>query len=199
MTKLEFLEQLRAGLSGLPQEDIEERLSFYSEMIDDRIEEGLLEEEAINEIGNVDEIVAQIIADTPLTKLVKEKIKPKRVLRAWEIILLILGSPIWLCILLAIFAVILCVYIVLWAVIVCLWAVFVSLFASALAVIVAGFGLIFTGNTPSGLIMIGATLICAGLSILMFFACKAATKGTAILTKKIALGFKKCFVRKERS
>ena len=41
MTKNEFLEQLRRGLSGLPMEDIDERLNFYSEMIDDRIEEGL--------------------------------------------------------------------------------------------------------------------------------------------------------------
>ncbi len=43
MNKQAFLTQLRKGLSGLPQEDIEERLAFYSEMIDDRIEEGLSE------------------------------------------------------------------------------------------------------------------------------------------------------------
>ena len=39
MTKQEFLAELRRGLSGLPQNDIEERLNFYSEMIDDRMEE----------------------------------------------------------------------------------------------------------------------------------------------------------------
>ena len=44
MNKQEFLAGLRKGLSGLPQEDIEERLLFYSEMIDDRIEEGMEEE-----------------------------------------------------------------------------------------------------------------------------------------------------------
>ena len=37
MNKQEFLTQLRQGLSGLPQDDIEKRLTFYSEMIDDRI------------------------------------------------------------------------------------------------------------------------------------------------------------------
>lgn len=46
MSKQEFLEQLRRGLSGLPREDIEERLKFYSEMLEDRMEEGLSEEEA---------------------------------------------------------------------------------------------------------------------------------------------------------
>ena len=51
MNKQEFLSGLRKGLCGLPQDDIEERLSFYGEMIDGRIEEGLSEEEAVSEIG----------------------------------------------------------------------------------------------------------------------------------------------------
>ncbi len=51
MSKQEFLAQLKDGLSGLPQSDIEERVAFYEEMIDDRIEEGLSEEQAVSEIG----------------------------------------------------------------------------------------------------------------------------------------------------
>ena len=47
MNKQEFLAELRRGLSGLPRDDIEERLSFYGEMLDDRIEEGLSEEEEL--------------------------------------------------------------------------------------------------------------------------------------------------------
>ena len=47
MRKEEFLSQLESGLYGLPQADIDERLSFYAEMIDDRMEEGLGEEEAV--------------------------------------------------------------------------------------------------------------------------------------------------------
>ena len=45
MNKQEFFEQLRKGLSGLPKDDIEERLTFYKEMIEDRIEDGLSEED----------------------------------------------------------------------------------------------------------------------------------------------------------
>lgn len=41
MNKQEFLTELRAKLSGLPTYDVEERLSFYGEMIDDRTEEGV--------------------------------------------------------------------------------------------------------------------------------------------------------------
>ena len=45
MTKLDFIFQLQKKLTGLPQEDIDERMLFYSEMIDDRMDEGLTEEE----------------------------------------------------------------------------------------------------------------------------------------------------------
>ena len=47
MNKEEFLNSLRKRLKGLPNNEIEERISFYSEMIDDRVEEGMSEEEAI--------------------------------------------------------------------------------------------------------------------------------------------------------
>lgn len=197
MSKQEFLAQLCKGLSCLPQDDIDERLTFYSEMIDDRMEEGLSEEEAVCEIGNVDKIISQIIADIPLTKLVKEKIKPKRSLRMWEIILLAVGSPVWLPLLIAAFAVFFSVYIVLWSVIISLWAVEGALWCCALGDVVAGFGSAFSGNALTGVALIGAGIVCAGLSIFLFYGCKAATKGTLLLTKKIALGIKNCFIKKE--
>ena len=50
MNKEVFLSELRKKLSGLPQSDIDERISFYAEMIDDRIEDGMTEEAAIEQI-----------------------------------------------------------------------------------------------------------------------------------------------------
>ena len=81
MNKQQFLDELRSKLVGLPDEEIENRVSFYEEMINDRIDEGKSEEEAINEIGTVDEVVREIAKDTPLVSLVKHKMKPKRRLR----------------------------------------------------------------------------------------------------------------------
>ena len=72
MNKEAFLMELRGALAGLPAEDIEERVAFYSEMIDDRMEEGVSEEEAVARTGQITEIVSQTIADTPFHKLVKE-------------------------------------------------------------------------------------------------------------------------------
>jgi hypothetical protein len=52
---------------------------------------------------------------------------------------------------------------------------------------------------PSGIVLIGASLFCAGLSVFLFFGCKAATNGTVWLTKRIALGIKNLFIRKEKA
>ena len=196
MTKLQFLLSLHNKLSGLPQNEIEERLNFYSEMIEDRIEDGLSEEEAVSEIGTVDEIAEQIVSDIPLTKIAKEKIKPKRRIKAWEIILLILGAPLWLSILIAIFAVIFSLYVALWAVIVSLWASFVAVIGSALGGIMGGIVLGIYKNALTGVALISAGLVCIGLSILFFYGCKVATKGILLLTKKIILALKKSFIKK---
>lgn len=197
MNKQEFLTQLRKGLSGLPQNDIDERIVFYSEMIDDRIEEGLSEEEAVAQVGSVDEIVAQIIAETPFTKIAKERIKPKRQLKTWEIVFLALGSPIWFSLAIAAISVVFSLYVSLWSVVISFWAVFVSLAACSICGIVASAILAILGKGLAGVAMFSAGLICGGLSIFTFFGCKAVTKGVIILTEKIAVGIKNCFIKKE--
>lgn len=199
MNKQEFIADLKAKLGGLPKQDVDERLNFYSEMIDDRIEEGLSEEAAVADIGSVDEIASQIVADIPLAKIAKEKIKSKRKLKAWEIVLLAVGSPIWLSLAVVAIAIILTVYIVLWTAIVALWAVFASLVACVAGGIAAGVIFICQSNALSGIAIIGLSFVCAGLSIFMFFGCSAATRGTVLLTKKIVLSIKKCFIKKEEA
>ena len=137
MNKEQFLIELASALSGLPDDDIEKTLEFYSEMIDDRIEEGLSEEEAVADLGSIEEIRAQTIKDTPMTKLIREKVKKKRELTGLEITLLIVGFPIWLPILISVAAVIFSIYVTLWSLIVVLFAVEISFAASAFACIIA--------------------------------------------------------------
>ncbi len=196
MDKFDFLECLRDKLSGLPQEDVNRSVDFYSEMIDDRIEDGMSEEEAVADIGSVDDIVAEILRTTPLSKLVKEKVRPKRKLRAWEIVLLAVGSPLWLSLGLAVLCVILAVYIVLWAMVVTLICVNVALFATSLALFACCVGLLVQAKIPEMLMCIGAGLVIGGLALLMTLGIKAVIKGTVWLSKKIVLGIKSCFVRK---
>ena len=197
MNKQEFLLKLRAGIVGLPQEDIEERAAFYNEMIDDRLEEGFSEEEAVAEIGSVDEIVQQIIAETPLTKIVRENAKPKRKLKTWETVLLAVGSPIWASLLIAAAAVVLSFYITLWALVISLWAVEFTFAVSAVGCVMLTVVLTVNGNAMAGLATLGAGFVLAGLAIFLFFGCKAASKGVVLLAKKIVLWVKSIFMKKE--
>lgn len=197
MNKQEFLGVLRKGLSFLHDDEAEERLSFYREMIDDRVEEGLTEEEAIREIGTPEEILARILVDMPADRSAPKKAEPKRGYRWWEILLLILGSPIWLSLLLAAFAVAFSLYAVLWSIIVSLWAVEISLWGASFGVIVGGVGMVIFGHMLPGLALLGTGLVCAGLSVFLFFGCLAAAKGILLLTRKLAVGMKNCFSRKE--
>lgn len=197
MLKQEFLAQLRNGLAGLPRTDREECLTFYSEMIDDRIEEGIPEEEAVKAAGTVEEIVALTVADIPLLKIAKDRIKPKRQMETWEILLLVLGSPLWLSLALATAAVVLSLYVSVWAVMISLWAVFVSLVGCLIAFLSAGIFLLCRGGILPGAALIGAAMVSAGLSIFGFFGCRAATKGIVALTKKVVIGIKNCLIRRE--
>lgn len=199
MRKNEFLASLYNRLQGLPQEDIEECLIFYAEMIDDRIEEGLSEEEAVRQMGSVDEIVRQTLAEIPLVKLVGKRVKPKRALKTWEIVLIAVGAPVWFPLMIAAFAVMLSLYAALWSVVVSLWSVFASFVGCIVGGVAGGILFVCLGNTAAGLAMLSAGLVCAGLSVFCFFGCKAATKGSVWLTKRIALGIKKLFIKKERA
>lgn len=197
MLKEEFLTELNKGISHLPKEEINERIEFYSEMIDDLIEEGLSEEDAVARIGSVDEIISKIVADAPKSNAKKEKDFTKKRPRAWEIVLIILGSPIWFSLIIAAFAVIFSLYVSLWSVIVSLWAVFASLIASFLGCIILGIVNLVIGSSISGIAYIGLGFAAAGLSIILFFGCNALTRSLARLTSKTFSGIIKCVIRKE--
>ena len=197
MLKQEFLAQLRDALCGLPQCDIDERLTFYSEIIDDRMEDGLPEEEAVAAVGSVDEIFTQVVAEIPFSKIVKERIKPKRRLTAWEIVLLALGSPIWLSLSIAAFAVGISVYAVLWSLIISLWAAFGAVIACAFGGILSGIVLALGGKALIGMALIGTSLVCLGISILLFWLCKGISKATVWLTRKLLHAVRKLLFGKE--
>lgn len=196
MNKQEFLAELRKGLSGLPQTDIEERLNFYGEMIDDRVEEGLSEEEAVTEIGAVDDIIAQILADTPLTRLVKEKVRPNRALKAWEIVLIVLCSPVWLPLLFAAAVIFISLYVVIWSIVIALYSADLALALTALAGIFGSAAYLTSVGAAQAALCFGAALFCAGISIFLLFAFNKVTVGVVMLSKKILLATKGLFIRK---
>ncbi len=197
MNKQEFLLALRGALSALPEADIRASVDYYTEIIDDRMEEGIPETEAVASLGSVVAAAEQILLDMPLPKLVKARVKPKRKLRAWEIVLIAVGSPVWFPILLSLAVVVVAVYIVLWAVAVSLYAADIGV-GAGLAAGVAGAVLLFVmGHPASALALLSAGFVCGGLAIFGFFSCNAAAKGIWRLGKLMWRGIKSCFIRKE--
>lgn len=196
MNKQQFITELQKQLCGLPLSDINQTLQYYSEMIDDRIEDGLSEQEAVASIGDPQKIAKEILMDIPLPKLVKQKIKSSRRMSALELVLLILGSPIWLSLIIAAIAVVLSVYVVLWSVIISLYAVSFSLAACGIAGVFAFVVFGVTGNMISGVFVVGCALVCSGTAILIFMASNLITKGLLWLSRKIWCGIKSCFKRK---
>ena len=196
MNREQFLREIGGRLKGLPREDLERSLEYYNEMIADHIEDGLSEEEAVAAMGSIDDVVSQILSEIPLKKIVKEKTRPKRKMKAWEIVLLILGFPIWGSLLIVMFAVIFAVYVSLWAVVIALWAVDLALAVSGLALTAGGIFAFAAGGRSEGLVIAGAGFVLSGIAVLFFFACKYASVGMAKLGKAIVLWIKRMFIGK---
>lgn len=196
MNKSDFLTALREKLNGVPEEDINKSLDFYGEMIDDRVEDGMSEEEAVEALGSMEEIINQILSEVSLPKLVKEKVRPKQTLKAWEVVLLVLGAPVWVPIVLALCSVVLSCYLVVWVMIVSLYVLDLSVAFSGLAMVATAFAALVQGQFAVFGMMFGCGLMAVGLSILLFFGFNMVTKGILWLSKKILIGIKGLFIKK---
>jgi len=196
MDKLDFLMALEETLSQLPEEDRRASIEYYSEIIDDRMEEGMSETDAVASLGSAEKIAEQILMDMPLGKLVKSKVKNRRPMGAGEIVLLILGFPLWFPLLVAVLAVIFSIYVSLWSVVISLYAVFAALAASGVGIVLGSIVLCIFSGIPQGLFLLGAGLICAGLALFFLPVCNLAAKGSVWIGKKLLQGIKSCFIRK---
>ena len=123
--------------------------------------------------------------------------KSKKRLSGTEIVLLVAGSPLWIALLASLFAVVLSLYASLWSVLISLWASFASFAGVALGGAAVGPALCLWQGEGYGLLVIAGALASAGLAIFSFFGCREATRGTVKLTKRMMLGLKKAFLKKE--
>lgn len=67
MNKQEYLGQLRAALACLPEDEIAESVAFYEEMIDDRVADGLTEEDVVASLDDPKVAARTIIADVSMS------------------------------------------------------------------------------------------------------------------------------------
>ena len=128
----QFLKRLKVALSFMQPIEQVRTVQYYREILEDRVEEGLTEEEAVAEMESVEDIAASLMPEDEELPPVVEYIEKPQKRSAWTWIFLILGFPLWFPLLVAVGAVVL-------AVVVSLWAVFVTMVVSvavlALAVV----------------------------------------------------------------
>lgn len=199
MNKQGFLAVLRQQLQGLSESDIEKSLEYYSESIDDRMEEGMTEEEAVADMEPPAEIARQIFMDMPLPKVVKAKARPSRPLRVWEIVLLVVGSPVWVPLAVAAILIFGAVYVTIWALVVTFYAVDLSFAVSSLFCLVQTGISLFTRGPLQMAYFGGSALFLFGAAVLLFFAFNALSARLIQLSRSFMQWAKSHLVRKEEA
>ncbi|MCI5810946.1 MAG: DUF1700 domain-containing protein [Clostridiales bacterium] len=189
MTKNAYLSELADRLRQLPQSEIDKSIAYYSEIIDDRMEEGCSEEEAVNGLEAPVTAAERILQDAPLGMLVRERIRPKQAVSGWIIALLVIGFPVWFPLLLAAAGIVFAMYVVVWSLV---FAFFASTFAvgtASLAVLITAF---VRAGEGAGLIfaLLGVGLLGIGCFILMGLATWMAASGVVRLTAALIRSLK---------
>ncbi|MBQ6464705.1 MAG: DUF1700 domain-containing protein [Oscillospiraceae bacterium] len=194
MNKAEFLDTLRRALSQLPPEELEKQIAYYEELFADMQEDGLSEQEAAAKLGDPTQIAQELLIELPLGTLVKSCVKSAGRLSGLNIVLLVLGFPVWFPLLLSFGAVLLAVLIVLWSLVLSFGVVVLALGIVAVA---APIGLFVKLVSASPLLLIGSALIAGGLCVLGALALKPLCRGMAKLCTAIFKGIKSLFIKKE--
>lgn len=195
MNKQEFITLLEKKLSGIPQDDINKTIDYYNEIILDKIDEGISEEEAVNSLGSIDEIIDQTLKEISFPKLVKEKLNLNRKLQTWEIVLICVTSILWVPLLIVLLSVILVVYICIWSGVIALGASAITCLATSL-VAVLGILDIVTLNISSGIFSIGIGLAMLGCGLLLGLLTLKLSKIMVLICKKLVLKCKSLFVKR---
>ena len=184
-----FLEnELRLYLSS---KEVYKTLNFFKEMIDDRVDEGLSEEEAVSQLGNIDDIVGQILDEHNIKKRQKKlvwRFIPQKTPSAANIIIAILLFPIWITIFSLVASIFLIFISLIFSFVISILASFVG---GILLIFKAPFYLIYEKNIAYCLDTLGFGFIITGIGLIgIYYLLKSLKK-----VRKNGWSFKKMFVK----
>ena len=170
MTKIEFMDALAWQLKALPKKEKESSLAYYEEMIGDRMEDGLTEEEAVAAAGTPEEAAEEIFKGLSLIDKARVTISRNSRTRnatKTEKVLLCLSLPILIPLVIAAVAVGLALFIAAWAVFISWCAAILALIAGGIGAVALGIAASVHGDIAGGLMYAGAGLVCAGVGLLL--------------------------------
>lgn len=176
MIKEEFIRELDLSLKNELIQNRETYLSYYSEIIEDYLEDGYTEEEAVNKLDEIPSIVKTIQQEIGNTENKTSNKNPIIIL------LLIIGAPLWGSILLS-------VLLLLFSSLIILWCAPFSLgmlsFAGLLTGAVSLMGLTFNTGIYYIVTQLGVGIFALGLGLFLLLGTVYITKYVGSLSKKI--------------
>lgn len=196
MNKEEFLNRLREALKGLPAAETEKSALYYAEILDDRMEDGMSEVEAVASLGAPEEVAENLKLELPLGTLVRSKMSGSG-MGAGTVVLLVLGSPVWLPLLLAGLAVALSLAVSLWAIVLSLWTVVLALMLT-LSLSVVGAAMKWANFPAEAVFLLGAACVSGGLAIPAFFFMRKATEWCGKMTMAGVKGIKRLLIGRKK-
>ncbi|WP_314090747.1 HAAS signaling domain-containing protein [Gemella haemolysans] len=167
MNKTQFCALLENKLKPyLSPKEMYKTLNFFEEMIDDRIDEGLSEEEAVSQLGDIDIIVDQILDEHNIgkkqTKLVWRFV-PRKIPTELGFIITILLLPVWI----TIFALGASLFIVILSIIFSIVLTIIAIFiAGILLILKSPFYLIYERNISYFLDTLGFGFVNTGIGLI---------------------------------
>lgn len=185
MTKAVFIDTLRRLLDSLNEDECNKFIAYYEEIIEDYKESGLTEQEVIEKIGSPQSIANSILSEQDLLNTSSNR-------KILNMILLILGFPLWGSLLLVVVLLILSVYIVIWCVPVTTGVSSVAFFLSSL-VSIAGSPFMMLDSLDGGIVQLGLGISLIGISILLGFITLYLSKKVICITKKFTFKVVKSF------
>lgn len=198
MRKSEYLAELRTRLAHQPAEEVERAVAFYEEAIDDRVEAGEDEAGAVGSLEPPERAAERILAEEPPVQRVVASMRGRDIPRAWVVTLVlvvILGSPLWLSLLAAALAVVFAAFAVLGAALLVVWVfVGVMLLACPCGLWVALNGII-AGEAAAALMGLGAGVALSGAGLLSLVVAVWATGGICRAIAWLARKLASLFVR----
>lgn len=191
MNKIEFLKELAFYLHKMSDFEKDKYITYYDEMISDYVENGVAEEEAIEKIGIPMKIAEELLVDYNSVKLNL----PSTGSRILNIILTIIGFPLWGSVLLAVGLMVLSIYIIIWCIPVVTAAGCVGFFSSAVVGII-GTPFVMIKSASLGIMQLGTGVASIGISILLGIVTVNVSKTFVNITKKFNVKLAALFRKK---
>jgi len=182
MTKNEYLKKLKRELRPIRRAEREKSLAYFGEVIDDRMEDGICEEDAVAGLESISDAADRIILEAKEQGQLKEK------LSVWEIVLIVLGFPLWFPFLLTVAIVVFTMYSLVWILIGVLFITSTALGVAGIAGLFYLF-LFISSSAVTAFACFGIGLVCAGIGVALFipalYFARGYAKATPIMWNKL--------------